>query len=103
MAKPVLTMALPRAGTITSYALAKSNPNTQQFEEGFYRTAASFIIDFAKHQFNKETFGKPFKKELQPYEIRNLKKGAVDLAMTLGLMSLYLLVNAAEKDDKDEI
>ena len=77
------------------------NYNTQQFEEGFYRTAASYIIDFAKHQFNKETFGKPFKKELQPYEIRNLKKGAVDLAMTLGLMSLYLLVNDAEKDDKD--
>jgi hypothetical protein len=78
------------------------NYNTQQFEEGFYRTAASYIIDFAKHQFNKETFGKPFKKDLQPYEIRNLKKGAVDLAMTLGLMSLYVLVNSAEEDDKDD-
>lgn len=78
------------------------NYNTQQFEEGFYRTAASWIIDFAKYQFNKETFAKPFKKELQPYQVRNLKKGAVDLAMTMALMSLYVLANSAAKDDKDD-
>jgi len=75
---------------------------TGQYEEGFYRTMATVVSDFAKYQFNKETFGKQYKANLEPYQIRNLKRGATDLAMTFALMSLYLLANSAAEDDKDD-
>jgi len=75
---------------------------TGQYEEGFYRTMATVISDFAKHQFNKETFGKQYKANLEPYQIRNIKRGATDLAMTLALFSLYLMANSAAEDDKED-
>jgi len=77
------------------------NYSTGQYEEGFHRTCTSQLIKFLKYQATKEGFLKAYKPGLEPYQLRNIKRGSTDVAFSLALFSLYLLAQSAADDDKE--
>lgn len=89
-------------GATERYKAGGVNYLTGQYEEGFHRTLIGYISGFLKHQASKQGFMKAYKANLEPWQKRNLKRGATDITFTLALYSMYLLANSAAKDDKED-